>query len=36
LRYALTNCADVNVPPANAAFKSAIVAMIEEFDEQRL
>src|SRR5215471_12358793 len=27
LRYALTNCSDVNVPSANAAFKSAIVAV---------
>src|SRR5689334_23052064 len=27
LRYALTNCSDVNVPSANAAFRSAIVAV---------
>ena len=27
LRYALTNTSDVNVPLANAAFKSAIVAV---------
>src|SRR5215475_14254691 len=27
LRYALTNCSDVSVPSANAALKSAIVAV---------